>query len=154
MDAPDARSHTFLTPYLFLNKDTMAFDYPDDLKYLDSHEYARVDADSETVTIGITSFAVDQMGDVVFLELPEVGDSVELGENFGTIESVKAVEDLKAPVSGEVLAINEDLVETPENISAEAAYESGWLIKVKAANLSDLDQAMSAADYQQQVEGE
>ncbi|MGB3670451.1 MAG: glycine cleavage system protein H, partial [Phormidesmis sp.] len=81
----------------------MAFEYPDDLKYLDSHEYARVEADGETVTVGITSFAVDQMGDVVFLELPEVGDAVEQGENFGTIESVKAVEDLKAPVSGDVI---------------------------------------------------
>lgn len=131
----------------------MAFEYPSDLKYLDSHEYARVEDDQATVTVGITSFAVDQMGDVVFLELPEVGDAVELGENFGTIESVKAVEDLKAPVSGEVLEINEALVETPEDISAAAAYDTGWLIKVKAADLSDLDGAMSAADYQQQVEG-
>ncbi|MEL6939254.1 MAG: glycine cleavage system protein GcvH [Cyanobacteria bacterium J06598_1] len=132
----------------------MSFEYPDDLKYLDSHEYARVEADQSTVTVGITSFAVDQMGDVVFLELPEVGDSVELGENFGTIESVKAVEDLKAPVSGEVLEINEALVETPEDINADGAYGTGWLIKVKAADLSALEQAMSAADYQQQVEGE
>lgn len=131
----------------------MAFEYPDDLKYLDSHEYARVDADN-TVTVGITSFAIDQMGDVVFLELPEVGDSVEQGENFGTIESVKAVEDLKAPVSGEVLEINEALVETPEDISADAAYSGGWFIKVKAADLASLDEAMSAAAYQQQVEGE
>ncbi|MGB3571090.1 MAG: glycine cleavage system protein GcvH [Phormidesmis sp.] len=131
----------------------MAFEYPDDLKYLDSHEYARVEADSETVTVGITSFAVDQMGDVVFLELPEVGDAVEQGENFGTIESVKAVEDLKAPVSGDVIEINEALVETPEGI-ADDAYGSGWLIKIKATDLSGLEQAMSAADYQQQVEGE
>ncbi|MGB7488523.1 MAG: glycine cleavage system protein GcvH [Phormidesmis sp.] len=131
----------------------MAFEYPDDLKYLDSHEYARVEADGETVTVGITSFAVDQMGDVVFLELPEVGDAVEQGENFGTIESVKAVEDLKAPVSGDVIEINEALVETPEGI-ADDAYGSGWLIKIKATDLSGLEQAMSAADYQQQVEGE
>ncbi len=131
----------------------MAFEYPDELKYLDSHEYARVDGD-DTVTVGITSFAIDQMGDVVFLELPEVGDSVEQGENFGTIESVKAVEDLKAPVSGEVLEINEALVETPEDISVDAAYSSGWFIKVKAADLADLGEAMSAADYKQQVEGE
>ena len=131
----------------------MAFEYPDDLKYLDSHEYARVEAD-DTVTVGITSFAIDQMGDVVFLELPEVGDSVEKGENFGTIESVKAVEDLKAPVSGEVLEINEALVEAPEDISPDDAYSGGWLIKVKAADLADLAEAMSATDYKQQVEGE
>lgn len=130
----------------------MAFEYPDELKYLDTHEYARV-SDDDTVTVGITSFAIDQMGDVVFLELPEVGDSVEQGENFGTIESVKAVEDLKAPVSGEVLEINEGLVETPEDIKPDDAYSGGWLIKVKASDLSDLDAAMSASDYQQQVEG-
>ncbi|MEL6350271.1 MAG: glycine cleavage system protein GcvH [Cyanobacteria bacterium J06627_28] len=130
----------------------MAFDYPDDLKYQDTHEYARVDGDN-TVTVGITAFAVDQMGDVVFLELPEVGDEVSLGDNFGTIESVKAVEDLKAPVSGEVLEINEGLVESPENI-AEDPHGAGWLIKVKAADVSDLDAAMSAADYKEKVEGE
>lgn len=129
----------------------MAFDYPDDLKYQDTHEYARVDGD--TITVGITAFAVDQMGDVVFLELPEVGDDVSLGDNFGTIESVKAVEDLKAPVSGEVLEINEGLVESPESI-AEDPHGSGWLIKVKAADVSDLDTAMSAADYKQKVEGQ
>lgn len=133
-------------------KNTMAFDYPDDLKYQDTHEYARVDGDN-TVTVGITAFAVDQMGDVVFLELPEVGDEVSLGDNFGTIESVKAVEDLKAPVSGEVLEINEGLVESPENI-AEDPHGAGWLIKVKAADVSDLDAAMSAADYKEKVEGE
>ncbi|MEL6470386.1 MAG: glycine cleavage system protein GcvH [Cyanobacteria bacterium J06623_4] len=130
----------------------MAFDYPDDLKYLDSHEYARVE-DNETVTVGITEFAVDQMGDIVFLELPEVGDAVEAGETFGTIESVKAVEDLKAPVSGEVLAINEALITSPEDI-ADEPYGSGWLIKVKSDDLSTLDDALSADDYQDQVEGE
>ncbi|MEL6605062.1 MAG: glycine cleavage system protein GcvH [Cyanobacteria bacterium J06614_10] len=130
----------------------MAFDYPDDLKYLDSHEYARVE-DNETVTVGITEFAVDQMGDIVFLELPEVGDAVEAGETFGTIESVKAVEDLKAPVTGEVLAINEALITSPEDI-ADEPYGSGWLIKVKSDDLSTLDDALSADDYQDQVEGE
>ncbi|MEL6158664.1 MAG: glycine cleavage system protein GcvH [Cyanobacteria bacterium J06623_5] len=130
----------------------MAFDYPDDLKYLDSHEYARVE-DNQTVTVGITEFAVDQMGDIVFLELPEVGDAVEAGETFGTIESVKAVEDLKAPVSGEVLAINDALITSPEDI-ADEPYGSGWLIKVKSEDLSTLDDALSADDYQDQVEGE
>lgn len=129
----------------------MAFEYPEDLKYLDSHEYARVADD--TVTVGITAFAVDQMGDVVFLELPEVGDSIEPGENFGTIESVKAVEDLKAPTGGEVLERNEALIEAPEKI-AEDPYGEGWLIKVKAPDLSGLDQAMSADQYKAQVEGE
>lgn len=131
----------------------MAFEYPDDLKYLDSHEYARVETDQSAVTVGITAFAIDQMGDVVFLELPEVGDDVEQGENFGTIESVKAVEDLKAPVSGEVVEVNDALVESPEVIG-EDPYGASWMIKVKASDLTGLDEAMSAADYQAKVEGE
>jgi glycine cleavage system H protein len=131
----------------------MAFDYPEDLQYLDSHEYARVDEEEKIVTVGITAFAVDQMGDVVFLELPEIGDSVEKGENFGTIESVKAVEDLKSPVSGSVLERNDSLLESPEDI-ANDPYGEAWLIKIKADDLSDLDEAMSAAEYEEQVEGD
>ncbi len=131
----------------------MAFDYPEDLQYLDSHEYARVDEEEKIVTVGITAFAVDQMGDVVFLELPEIGDSVEKGENFGTIESVKAVEDLKSPVSGSVLERNDSLLESPEDI-ANDPYGEAWLIKIRADDLSDLDEAMSAAEYEEQVEGD
>ncbi len=130
----------------------MAFDYPEDLQYLDTHEYARVDEEEKTVTVGITAFAVDQMGDVVFLELPEIGDPVEKGENFGTIESVKAVEELKSPVNGAVLERNDSLLESPEDI-ANDPYGEAWLIKVKADDLSDLDEAMSAAEYEEQVAG-
>ena len=130
----------------------MAFEYPEDLQYLDSHEYARVDEEEKIVTVGITAFAVDQMGDVVFLELPEIGDLVEKGENFGTIESVKAVEDLKSPVNGAVLERNDTLLESPEDI-ANDPYGEAWLIKVKADDLSDLDEAMSAEEYEEQVEG-
>ena len=131
----------------------MAFEYPENLQYQDTHEYMRVDEEDKIVTVGITSFAVDQMGDVVFLELPEIGDNVEKGENFGTIESVKAVEDLKTPVNGEVLERNEALVESPEQI-ADDPYGDGWLIKVRADDLSELDDAMSAEEYKEQVEGE
>ena len=131
----------------------MAFEYPENLQYQDTHEYMRVDEEDKIVTVGITSFAVDQMGDVVFLELPEIGDTVEKGENFGTIESVKAVEDLKTPVNGEVLERNEALVESPEQI-ADDPYGDGWLIKVRADDLSELDDAMSAEEYKEQVEGE
>jgi glycine cleavage system H protein len=131
----------------------MAFDYPEDLQYLDTHEYARVDEEEKIVTVGITAFAVDQMGDVVFLELPEIGDSVEKGENFGTIESVKAVEELKSPVNGSVLERNDSLLESPEDI-ANDPYGEAWLIKVRADDLSDLDEAMSAAEYEEQVEGD
>jgi glycine cleavage system H protein len=128
----------------------MAFEYPDDLRYADTHEYARLDGD--IVTIGITEFAVDQLGDIVFLELPDVGSEVEKGETFGTVESVKAVEDLKAPVTGTVTERNEALIETPEQL-AEDPYGASWMLKVRIEDRTELDDAMSADEYQQQVEG-
>ncbi|MFM7711313.1 MAG: glycine cleavage system protein GcvH, partial [Microcystis sp.] len=109
----------------------MELDYPDDLKYLDSHEYVRLDG--EIATIGISAFALDQLGDLVFLELPEVGDSVEVGDSFGTIESVKAVEDLYPPISGTVVERNTTVIESPEAI-AEDPYGEGWLLKVRVEN--------------------
>ncbi|MBD2110188.1 glycine cleavage system protein GcvH [Nodosilinea sp. FACHB-13] len=130
----------------------MAFEYPETLKYLDSHEYARADDDEGIVTVGITAFAIDQMGDIVFLELPEIGDSVEKGEKFGTVESVKAVEELKSPVSGEVLERNEALVEAPEQIGDDP-YGDGWLVKIRATDLDDLDDALTADEYKDQVGG-
>lgn len=129
----------------------MALEYPDNLKYLDTHEYVRLEGD--TATIGITAFAVDQLGDIVFLELPDVGDTVEKGEKFGTVESVKAVEDLNAPVSGTVTAANLALVDAPEQL-ADDPYGEAWLIKVQVDDLGELDDALSAEDYQAQVEGE
>jgi glycine cleavage system H protein len=129
----------------------MAFEFPEDLKYLDSHEYARLNEEEGIVTIGISAFAIDQLGDIVFLELPEAGETVEKGESFGTVESVKAVEDLKSPVSGEVLERNDTLVESPEQMGDDP-YGDGWLIKVKADDLDDLDDAMSAEEYKEQVE--
>jgi glycine cleavage system H protein len=130
----------------------MAFEYPEDLKYLDSHEYVRLDG--EIATIGITSFAIDQLGDIVFLELPETGDDVEAGEGFGTIESVKAVEDLKAPISGTVIDRNEGLIDAPESL-AEDPYGEGWLIKIRIADPdADLDDVLTAAEYKAQVEGD
>ena len=130
----------------------MALEYPDNLQYLDTHEYARLDEDEEIVTVGLSAFAIDQLGDIVFLELPEVGDTVDKGDTFGTIESVKAVEDLKSPVTGEVLERNDALIDEPEQI-ADDPYGDGWLLKIKPEDLEDLDDAMSAADYRDQVEG-
>lgn len=130
----------------------MAFEYPENLKYLDSHEYARLDEDN-IVAIGITAFAIDQLGDIVFLELPEIGDNVMKGEKFGTIESVKAVEDLKSPVGGEVIERNAELLDTPEQIGDDP-YGDGWLIKVRADSLEDLEDTMTAEEYKEQVEGE
>ena len=130
----------------------MELEYPEDLKYLDSHEYVRLDG--EIATIGVSAFAIDQLGDIVFLELPEVGDAVSVGENFGTIESVKAVEDLYPPVSGTVIDRNEEMIESPESI-AEDPYGEGWLIKVRVDNPDDeLTDTLSAAEYRAQVEGE
>lgn len=128
----------------------MAFEYPEDLKYLDSHEYARLEG--EIATIGITAFAVDQLGDIVFLELPDVGDAVEKGEKFGTIESVKAVEDLNSPVTGTVIEVNTPLTDTPEQI-ADDPFGEAWFIKVRVDDFADLDDALTAEEYQAQVEG-
>ncbi|WP_446876561.1 glycine cleavage system protein GcvH [Phormidesmis sp. 146-33] len=128
----------------------MALEYPEDLKYLDTHEYARLEGD--IATVGISAFAIDQLGDIVFLELPDVGSAVEQGESFGTVESVKAVEDLKSPVTGTVIEANVDMVETPENL-VDDPYIAGWLIKVKIDDPSSLDGALSAEDYRSQVEG-
>lgn len=129
----------------------MAFEYPDDLKYLDSHEYARLDG--EIATVGITAFAVDQLGDIVFLELPDIGDAVEKGEKFGTIESVKAVEDLNSPITGTVVEVNTPLVDAPEQIG-EDPYGEGWFLKVRIDDATDLDDALTADEYREQVEGE
>ncbi len=129
----------------------MALEYPEDLKYLDSHEYARLDG--EIATIGISAFAIDQLGDIVFLELPEVGDALEKGESFGSIESVKAVEDLYPPVSGTVIERNEGMIESPELI-AEDPYGEGWLLKLRVNDADELLDTLSASEYRAQVEGE
>lgn len=129
----------------------MELEYPDNLKYYDSHEYASLEG--KIATIGITAYAVDELGDIVFLELPEVGDEVEKGESFGTVESVKAVEDLVSPVSGSVIERNETLIEAPEKLSDDP-YEDGWLVKVEIEDPGDLDDAMSSEDYQAKVEGD
>ncbi len=130
----------------------MDLEYPDDLQYLDSHEYVRLDG--EIATIGLSAYAIEQLGDIVFLELPEVGDAVEVEESFGAIESVKAAEDLYPPVSGTVVDRNETMIENPEQI-ADDPYGDGWLIKVRVSNLDDdLDNTLSASEYQAQLEGE
>lgn len=129
----------------------MTMEFPDDLKYLDSHEYVRLDG--EIATIGISAFAVDQLGDIVFLELPDVNDALEKGETFGNIESVKAVEELKAPVSGIVVERNDAIVQAPEEL-ADDPYGEGWLLKVRIDDESELDDALSADEYRALVEGE
>lgn len=129
----------------------MSLEYPSDLKYLDSHEYVRLEG--EIATIGISAFAIDQLGDIVFLELPEVGDAVVKGESFGSVESVKAVEDLYSAISGTVIERNEAMIEAPEQV-AQDPYGEGWLLKLRVNELSEVDDALSADEYQAQVEGE
>jgi glycine cleavage system H protein len=129
----------------------MELEYPDDLKYLDSHEYVRLDG--EIATIGLSAFAIDQLGDIVHLELPEVGDALEKEESFGSIESVKAVEDLYPPVAGTVIERNEELLEDPENIGDDP-YGEGWLVKVRIDSNEDLEGLLSASEYRAQLEGD
>lgn len=129
----------------------MSFDYPEDLRYLDSHEYVRLDGD--IATIGITAFAVEQLGDIVFVELPEAGDVLTQGEILGSVESVKAVEDLYSPITGTVVESNALVIETPETLG-EDPYGEGWLLKVKLDATPDLSEMMSAAEYRDRVEGE
>lgn len=122
----------------------MVLDYPNDLRYKDSHEYIRLDG--ETATLGLSAFAIDQLGDIVFIELPDVGGSLEKGQTFGTVESVKAVEEIYAPLSGKVLERNEDVIASPE-ILKEDPYHSGWLVKVKINDFTELDDSLSAPEY-------
>ena len=129
----------------------MSLEYPDDLKYLDTHEYVRLDG--EIATIGISAFAVDQLGDIVFLELPEIGEALEKGERFGTIESVKAVEELKSPVTGTVVERNEPILEAPEMV-AEDPYGEGWLLKVRVNDPGEVEDALTVEEYRAQVEGD
>lgn len=129
----------------------MELEYPDDLKYLDSHEYVRLDG--EIATIGLSAFAIDQLGDIVHLELPEVGDALEKEESFGSIESVKAVEDLYPPVAGTVIERNEELLGEPENIGDDP-YGEGWLVKVRIDSNEDLEGLLSASEYRAQLEGD
>ena len=114
------------------------------LKYTKEHEWALVEGD--TVTVGITDFAQSALGDIVFLEVPDVGSELKLGNTFGVVESIKSVSDLYAPVSGEVIAKNSDLEGSPEKINSDA-YGS-WLIKVKVKNTAELNNLLTAQQYQ------
>lgn len=128
----------------------MALPIPEDCRYADSHEYAR--PEGETVRVGITAFAVDQLGDIVFVELPEVGATLSQGASFGSVESVKAVEDLLAPISGVVEARNEAVLASPEELQNDP-YGEGWLLLVKPADPAQLEGLMDAVAYGAAVEG-
>ncbi len=127
----------------------MAHTFPDDCRYSESHEYVRPEGD--LVRLGISSFAVDQLGDIVFVELPAVGAALARGTSFGSVESVKAVEDLMAPVSGTVEARNEAVLASPEELQNDP-YGEGWLLLVRLAAQGELDDLMDAATYGAKVQ--
>lgn len=126
----------------------MGLEYPDDLKYLDSHEYVRLDG--EIATVGISAYAIGELGDIVFLELTKINEVLEKGDSFGTVESVKAVEELIAPISGTVVEVNSEAVDSPE-LLAEDPYGEGWLLKVRVKDPDELTEAMSADEYREKL---
>lgn len=122
---------------------------PEDLLYSEEHEWIKKEDDK--VRIGITSFAQDELGDIVFVELPEVGDTLEKDEPFGSVESVKTVSELYAPLSGEVLEVNDELEDSPEYVN-ESPYEKAWMIVVKPSDDSQLEELLSANKYQEVID--
>jgi glycine cleavage system H protein len=125
--------------------------YPDDLHYTKDHEWIRVEGD--TGTVGISDFAQEQLGDVVHVQLPRVGEKFEAHAHFGEIESVKTFSELFTPVSGEVTAINEALADAPELVNSEP-YGGGWMIKLKLANINETDKLLSSSEYEDFVESQ
>jgi glycine cleavage system H protein len=123
---------------------------PEDVKYTDDHEWAKSTGD--VVRIGISDYAQDQLGDIVFVELPEVGSTFDKGAEFGTVESVKAVSELYMPLGGEVTAINETLADEPEQVNSDP-YAKGWMIEVKPSDPAQLKALKSKADYLDMLKG-
>ncbi|HEY4643259.1 MAG TPA: glycine cleavage system protein GcvH [Bacteroidota bacterium] len=122
--------------------------FPDTLRYTKEHEWVKVDG--TTGTVGITDFAQSELGDVVYVELPSPGAKLEQGKSFGTIEAVKAVSDLYAPVSGEVVEINKELSVKPELVNQQP-YDAGWMVKVKISKAAELGELLDAAKYQELI---
>ncbi len=131
-------------------KEISELNFPDDVRYTESHEWTR--SEGEQLKIGITDYAQDQLGDIVFVELPEVGDTIGKGEEFGTVESVKAVSELYMPVAGEVVAINEALEDAPEKVN-NSPYGDGWMIAIKAENPSEIDALLDNNAYVKTLKG-
>ena len=124
---------------------------PDDRKYTREHEWAKVDdADAKLVSVGITDFAQDELGDIVYFDLPKAGDNVSHMEKMGEVESVKAVSDLFSPVTGQIEAINDQLIDHPELVNDDP-FEAGWIMKVVLADLGELNSLMSAAEYDEYI---
>jgi glycine cleavage system H protein len=131
-------------------KELNELNFPDDVRYAESHEWARTEGDK--VKVGITDYAQDQLGDIVFVELPEVGETFNQKEEFGTVESVKAVSELYMPVAGEIVAINESLEDSPEKVN-NSPYGDGWMIEIKADNTPEMDDLMTNDAYLDKLKG-
>ena len=131
-------------------KEFSELNLPDDLRYAESHEWARSEGDR--VKVGISDYAQDQLGDIVFVELPEVGDSLGKGEEFGTVESVKAVSELYMPVGGEIVAVNSALEDNPEWVN-NTPYTDGWMIEIKPENPAAIDAMLAHAAYLEKLKG-
>ncbi len=123
-------------------------EFPEELKYTKEHEWVLVEGN--VATVGITDYAQDQLGDIVFVELPAIGDKVSKEDAFGVVESVKAVSDIYAPVSGKVVEVNDDLPDNPEMVN-EDPYGDGWIIKIEMNDPEELQDLMSAAEYEEYV---
>ena len=123
---------------------------PEDVQYTKDHEWAKSEEDA--VTIGINDYAQDQLGEIVFVEMPEVGDTFTAEDEFGTVESVKAVSELYMPISGEVVAVNENLEDAPQLVN-EDCYQGGWVIKIKPADRKEMDTLMNKAAYLEMLKG-
>ncbi|MBJ40243.1 MAG: glycine cleavage system protein H [Gammaproteobacteria bacterium] len=127
-------------------------EFPDDIKYASTHEWARLESDG-TVSVGITDHAQEELGDVVYVELPEVGQAVIAGGEAGVVESVKAASDIYAPVGGEVIAINEVLEDAPETVN-DSPYENGWFFRIQPSDVGELDDLLDIEGYQAVCEQE
>ena len=123
---------------------------PQELQYTEQHEW--ISLDSDVGTVGITDYAQTQLGDIVFVELPEVGEYLQVGQSFGTVEAVKTVEELYSPVTGEIVEINESLEDHPEQVNGDP-YTGGWMIKVRLESRKELEQLISAAEYSDFIKG-
>ena len=131
-------------------KEISELNFPDDLRYTEDHEWAK--QEGEQIRIGISDYARDQLGDIVFVELPQVGDTFEKGAEFGTVESVKAVSELYMPVGGEIVAINETLEDAPELVNNEP-YARGWMIVLKPSDINEFDALLGRDAYLEMLKG-
>jgi glycine cleavage system H protein len=131
-------------------KEISELNFPDDIHYTKDHEWAKLESDR--VRVGISDYAQDQLGDIVFVELPQVGDIIEKGKEFGTVESVKAVAELYMPIAGEVLTTNTVLEDSPELVN-KIPYNDGWMIEIKPSDPTELDELMAKDTYIEMLKG-